>query len=1007
MDGDLPIGTYEDLVTNAIAEAVRNLGTRAQTEPLNVEEAGNRIGLHLNTVIRRAIDSLPRHTRLQAAVDLARDLGLLIDDAVRADLSGDVIESVDVLRGIGSVQPDGTIRMRARPMTPLVDTTLLTNSPGEPRLMSQIESEIESADRIDMVMAFIRRSGLNPRRSTLRRHCANGGTLRVLTTTYTGSTQVEALQDLQELGADVRVSYDVSGTRLHAKAWLFHRESGASTAFIGSSNLTHQAQHTGQEWNLRVSGKRNPDVIDKVRGVFDAYWSSGDFVPFDALEFIERTRQTTSPSIISPVEIRLEPFQERLLEQIEVSRERGHHRNLLVSATGTGKTVMAAVWYERMRRELPSARLLFVAHRRELLEQAQATFRQHLRDGAFGELWVGGQRPVHFDHVFASVQSLHTLDYLDPDRFDVVIIDEFHHAAADTYRRLLEHLQPRELLGMTATPERSDGQPILHWFDNRIAAELRLWDAIDQHRLTPFAYFGINDETDLTGVRWVRGQGYDAEALSNVYTGNHAWVRRVIHNLLQRTDGDFRALGFCVDVAHARFMAERFIAEGIPAVHVSAQTSEHLREQALRDLADGTVRVVFSVDLFNEGVDIPRVDTLLLTRPTQSPVLFLQQLGRGLRKTQGKTECLVLDFIGQHHQEFRFDRRFRALLGGTRRDVETAVATGFPYLPAGCHMELDAVAQERVLRSIRNAIPSRWPGKVAELRALVDAGHQVNLKTYLEHSGLDLDDVYDGRRGWSDLQQDAGLPVAAAGPHETALRRAVGRMLHIDDAVRLQGYLDILRGQRHPALERMLVVALMDQILKRETTIEQALATLREHPQVVADVTEMLGVLDVDHVQPPLSTHDVPLRLHARYTRQEILAAFAMGPQAQVRPWREGTIHLPEARADVHLITLDKSSGSFSPTTRYRDYAINREQLHWESQSTTGANSATGLRYRELGEPTSQLFFARLTNDTRAFWFLGPATYVSHVGERPMAITWQLEQPLPGDLFAQFAAAVA
>ncbi|MCB0921866.1 MAG: DUF3427 domain-containing protein [Actinobacteria bacterium] len=998
MDGDLPAGVYEQLLTAALAGRLHS--ELSELADLHPAEAADRLAMHLADMVRRAVDSLPAHSRVTAAAAIARDLGLTLDASVAADLSPDLLAAqLQLLRSIGSVRPDGSVRHYPRPLTPLLDTTLLTNSPGEPRLISQIDSEITSADSIDLVMAFIRRSGLNPLRRALERHCAEGKSLRVLTTTYTGSTQLEALRDLTDLGAQVRVSYDVSDTRLHAKAWLFHRESGASTAFIGSSNLTHQAQHTGLEWNLRVSGKRNPDVLEKVRSVFDSYWQSGDFVAFNAAEFAARTERAEPTAALSPVEIRLEPFQERLLEQIEVSRLRGHHRNLLVSATGTGKTVMSTVWYARLRAELPRARLLFVAHRKELLEQARATFRQHLRDGAFGEMWGDGRRPVEFQHVFASVQSLRDLSHLAPNHFDVVIVDEFHHAAANTYRHLLEHLRPAELLGMTATPERSDGQPILQWFDDRIAAELRLWDAIDQHRLSPFTYFGINDQTDLTGVRWVRGQGYDTAALSNVYTGDDMWVRRVVHELRQHTDGDFKALGFCVDIAHARFMAEAFNAHGIAAVHVTGHSPDDVRDRCLRDLDAGRVRVVFSVDLFNEGVDVPAVDTLLLLRPTESPVLFLQQIGRGLRKAHGKTDCLVLDFIGHHRTEFRFDRRYRALLGGTRKDLARAVEHDFPFLPAGCHMQLDPVARERVLRSIKDAVPGRWQAKVAELRSLVDAGHEPTLANYLDHSGLDLDDVA-GR--WSDLLEAAGLPVAPRGPHEVALRKAVGRMTHVDDAERLAGYRD---PDADGPVQRMLLAELLDTVIDKDVTVGQASALLRQHPQVIAELRQTLGLLEVDHLQAPWRA-DNPLRLHARYTRKEILAAFATGPRAKARPWREGTIYLPEAAADIHVVTLDKSDGRFSPTTRYRDYAINRELLHWESQSTTPADSPTGRRYRGLGEPTSQLFFVRLTPGS-PYWFIGPGQYVTHVGERPMAITWRLETPLPGDLFAQFAAAVA
>ncbi len=876
-------------------------------------------------MVRRAVESIPLANRLAVASQVAARLAADLQALVPADMSPDVLtEELEVLRGIGTVQPDGSVRQYPRPLTPLVDTTLLTNAPGEPRLVSQIDSEIASADSIDLVMAFIRRSGLNPVRAALARHCAQGRRLRVLTTTYTGSTQLEALRDLTRLGAEVRVSYDTSDTRLHAKAWLFVRRSGSSTAFIGSSNLTHQAQHTGLEWNLRVSEQRNGDVLDKVRAVFEGYWEGGDFLAFDAVEFAERTRQLPLSTELSPVEIRLEPFQERLLEQIEVSRARGQHRNLLVSATGTGKTVMAAVWYGRMRALLPRARLLFIAHRKELLIQARATIRQHLRDGAFGELWVDGQRPAEFENVFASVQSLHTLDFLDPAHFDVVIIDEFHHAAADTYQRVLEHLRPLELLGMTATPERSDGQPILQWFGDKIAAELRLWDAIDQHRLSPFTYFGISDETDLSRVRWIRGSGYDVVELSKVYTGNHRWVRHVVQEIRQRTDPGFRALGFCVDIAHAEFMAAEFTRLGIPAVHVTGRTPRVLREKALADLRDGRVQVVFSVDLFNEGIDVPVVDTLLLLRPTESPVLFLQQLGRGLRKAVGKTDCLVLDFIGHHRTEFRFDRRFRALLGGTRKDLEHAVRTGFPYLPAGCHMQLDPVARDEVLHSIRDAVPSRWPAKVEELRSMVTAGYKADLSTYLDHSGLDLADVYDGTHTWSSLMADAGLEVSSPGPHEQVLRAAVSRLLHVDDTVRLEGYTSVLRGERaRSPLERMLVAAMTERITSKDTTVAQAMELIRQHPRIVSDLNALFEVLEVDHVQPALETHpDVPLRLHARYTRLEILAAFASWQRRENTPMARG--HHPSSRAGRgyprdHVEQERWPFLSYHPLSRLRD----------------------------------------------------------------------------------------
>jgi superfamily II DNA or RNA helicase len=932
-----------------------------------------------------------------------------------------------VLRLVAGRQPDGLAETIPAPLIPLLDTTLLTNAPGEPRVGHQIEKEIRSTDRIDVVMAFVRRSGISPLLEALRAHCRAGRALRVLTTTYTGSTEADALDVLRDAGAEVRVSYDTTSTRLHAKAWLFHRRSGFSTAYIGSSNLTHSAQTSGLEWNVRVSEARNPDVIRKMDAVFESYWNSGDFVAYDPGEFREQIRaERTGPVVIlSPIEIRLEPFQERLLEQIALARQRGHHRNLLAAATGTGKTVMAAVDYSRLRHALPRARLLFVAHREEILDQSLATFRHCLRDHAFGERWVGGHRPTRFDHVFASIQSLNAsgIAHIDPTHFDVVVVDEFHHAAAPSYRALLERVRPVELLGLTATPERSDGVPVLEWFENRIAAELRLWDAIDQHRLSPFAYFGVHDGLDLREIPWIRGRGYDVESLSNPFTATDAWARKVVAEVAGRI-GDvsrMRALGFCVSVQHARYMARVFSVSGIPSTAVWADSPDDERRAALADLAATRVNVVFSVDLFNEGVDIPAVDTLLLLRPTDSPTLFLQQLGRGLRRTAGKTVCTVLDFVGRHRSEFRFDRRLRALLGGSRLEVARQVEAGFPFLPAGCHMELDRVASEIVLQSIREAVPSRWTAKVDELRHLARQDPAIRLKRYLEETGLELEDVYGGRRSWSDLRADAGLPNSASGPHETALRRACGRLLHVDDALRIEAYRRLLSAPSPPRSEslavrdrrllRMLVASLVDQALDKGTDLDEGAAQLWAHPQVRAEMLDLLDVLEtrIEHVPEPLASHpDVPLQVHGRYSRVEILAAFGVGSGATVAAWQTGVYWTDEAKADLFAFTLDKTSGQFSPTTRYRDYAISRDLIHWQSQSVTRADSETGRRYQRHRESgTSVMLFARLRADDRAFSFLGPADYESHEGELPMSITWRLRHPLPGDLFAAFAAAVA
>lgn len=1021
---ELPPGLYDDLVTVALAEVLDQLDAsrRDQRRALDAEAAPRRLSEHVGRVVSMVIDSLDDEGRADAGLSLVDDvLAVLAHHAPDSLTDLHLTRPPTVLTAVEPRLPDGSYREIERPLTPLADTTLLVNAPGEPTLLHELIGEMPSAHRIDVLMAFVRLSGIRPMLDGLRRHVDGGGRVRLLTTTYTNSTQLEALEVLEEAGAEVRVSYDTTTTRLHAKSWLFHRARGMSTAYVGSSNLTHSAMVPGLEWNVRLSAVRNPDVVNRMGAVFESYWEGGDFVPFDRDDFRTRTeRVDTGPTtFLPPTQLMLRPFQERLLDRIEVARSHGRHRNLLVAATGTGKTVMAAIDYRRLRTSLPGARLLFVAHRQEILEQSRATFRHALGDAAFGELWVGDHRARDFEHVFASIQSLSAagVESIDPDHFDVVVVDEFHHAAAPTYTRLLERLQPRELLGLTATPERADGLDVLRFFDGRISAELRIWDAIDQQYLVPFAYYGIHDGLDLRDIPFRRGTGYDVGALTNVYTGNHVWVGHVIEQMRRRV-GDptrIRALGFCVSVEHARFMADQFNHHGIPAAAVWGESSPSERAQALRDLRDGQLAVVFAVDLFNEGVDVPTVDTILMLRPTESATLFLQQFGRGLRRADGKALCTVLDFVGLHRREFRFDLRYRALLGGSRADLERQIERRFPFLPAGCHLDLDAVARDVVLSSIKSAVPSNFPQRVEELRSIGD----VNLATFLSESGLDLEDVYATNRSWTELQRSAGfLPQPSeASEYEGTFLRALGRLLHVDDDERLQGYSRLVSGNEPPdlaalpewdrRLARMLVASLFHQ--QAPTSLEQALTEIWSHDDVRRELIELCEVLTggVSHVAVPLDKDgDVPLTVHARYTRREIQAAFGDGDKVLPPRWDSGVKWLPDAATDLLAFTLDKSSNDFSPTTQYRDYAISRELIHWESQSMTSRSSPTGERYITQAERgTKVMLFARVSSDDRAFWLLGPATYVSHEGERPIAITWRLHHRLPADLFTEFAAA--
>ena len=809
---------------------------------------------------------------------------------------------------------------------------------------------------------------------------------------------------------------------------MFHRHSGFSTAYVGSSNLTHSAQVTGLEWNVRVSARPEPRRARQVRRGLRQLLGERRLRPVRPDEFDDGAATAGGTDrgpqvILSPIELRPFPFQERLLELIELSRQRGHHRNLLVAATGTGKTVMAALDYGRARdSDSPGRGCCSSPTARRSSTRAWPRSATRSAMPSFGEKWVGGSRPTRFDHVFASIQSLSAgdLDALPADHFDVVIVDEFHHAAAASYSRLLDHLDPVELLGLTATPERSDGLPILHWFDDRIAAELRLWDAIDQQHLSPFLYFGIHDGLDLRDIPWRRGRGYDVEALSNAYTSSDAWARLVVQQVAEHAEpATMRCLGFCVE-HRARPVHGRALQP--PRHRRRSRCGATAREPSARPRCaiwpHGRVRVVFSVDLFNEGVDVPAVDTVLMLRPTESPTLFLQQLGRGLRKTTGKTFCTVLDFVGTHRKEFRFDRRYRALLGGTRRDVERAVQQQFPFLPAGCHMQLDAEGDARssCAASARRSRPDGRRRSTSCARCAAN-GPTSTSPASCDESGLDLDDVYDGGKSWSDLREAAGAPVLAgrarragrcagrsAGCCTSTTRSASTRTAGSSPRSTRRRSTTLPDAGAAPAAHARRRQSPIGRSRKRHDAPGGRRPALGPPAGARRAARVVRRARRADRPRPraahaPIPT--CPLQVHARYSRIEILAAIGLGDRRQDR-------RLAERR----LRGEGRRTPSCSPSRWTRAAAASRRRPA-TATTPSAARSSTGRASRSPA-PTARpacatattsatgrsiLLFTRLRADDRAFWFLGPATYRGHVGERPMAITWEL-RPAPGDLYA-------
>ncbi|MFF0094519.1 DUF3427 domain-containing protein [Streptomyces canus] len=1039
---DLKAGVHERLVTQELHDQIQGLeaaGWKAIDAEVSAESTPHVLARHIGETIGRRLAQLPQDEQVAVANQIMQSLTASAPGLEEVARNSSIVDGPRQLLALAEQEAPGVYAIR--PLTPLSETALITNAPDDPNLGAELRAELATADRIDLLCAFVKWYGIRVLESSLREAARRGVPIRVITTTYMGATDRHALDRLvRDFGAEVKVNYETRSTRLHAKAWLFRRNSGFDTAYVGSSNLSKAALLDGLEWNVRLSSVATPAVLNKFEASFDSYWNDIAFETYDptrdALKLDEAlgvaggsTSHQDSKISLSGLEVRPYPHQADMLERLRVEREvRGHHHNLLVAATGTGKTVMAALDYRNLHKQWGGKqhpRLLFVAHRKEILKQSLRKYREVLDDASFGEPLFSGELPRDWQHVFASVQSLtdQRLDQFAPEHFDIIVVDEFHHATATTYRRVLSHFKPKQLLGLTATPERADGLNVQdEFFEGRIAAEMRLWEALDNDLLCPFHYFGVPDGTDLTRLNWRSGT-YDQSQLGDLFSADHARARIVIKQLRDKVSDptSMRALGFCVTRKHAHFMAKCFQEAGYKAAALDSASKPEDRDRILSELKTGEVQVIFSVDLFNEGLDIPDVDTLLLLRPTNSATVFLQQLGRGLRRTPDKPVLTVLDFIGQHRAEFRFEEQFRAMTNLSRNRLLEHAEHDFPLLPSGCQIILEGKSKDIVLDNIRAQIKATVQTLAKEVRAF----HTPLLADYLRESRREIKELYKSSNSWTSVLRRAGLGELPGQAGEEDLLKRVHAFLHVDDLERAEAYTRLLSDDaptyealnpRDKTYARMLFFNLWDKA-GGFSSYAQGLESLREQRALRSELRQVLDYVmgQADHFPIPLEgphAH-IPLKIHSAYNRSEILAALGVARLNGQMPgsFAQGVLWDHPNQTDALLITLEKNEKDFSPTVRYKDYALSPSLFHWESQSTTAETSPTGLRYQEHVQRGSHvLLFMRRYKDTdigkaQPWMLLGPATYVRHEGSKPMAITWQLHHELPADVWSYSAIA--
>ena len=1038
-------GIYEELVTQLISEKLKELDKDkffVKKKAIDKEEASSFLSKHLSRTLKHAFETISGKNKVEQQIEIANKvIRLLKEELNKHDFNDDLITVEGELLSAVFSRTDAhfsNLDLHLKEITPytrLTHSELFTGGNSGLSLESELKKEILSSNQINLLVSFIKFKGIIILEKELREFTERGGKLKVITTTYMGASDYKAIQLLSYLkNTEVKISYNTGNERLHAKAYLFYRNTGFHTAYIGSSNFSRSALTDGLEWNLKVTTKEVGHIISKFQKTFDAYWQSDDFELFDDSIHKEKLIDALKHSKISKAyenntaffDIKPFPYQNEVLEKLEVERTvHNRFRNLIVAATGTGKTVISAFDYKRFKQNNKSSKLLFLAHRKEIIQQSLSTFQGVLRDNNIGELWVDGMVPNNFEFVFASVQSVNSqLDTVNlaPDYYDFIIIDECHHQMAKSYRKVINYFKPKVLLGLTATPERMDGGDILEDFDNKIAAEIRLPEAMNRKLLCPFQYFGITDSIDLSHVKWVKGR-YLASELTNIYTENDRRVGEIIKALEKYTKDiyEVRALGYCVSMEHAKYMAEKFTLVGLKADYLTSDNSKD-RAQIRQKLEKKEINYLFVVDIFNEGIDIPQIDTLLFLRPTESLTIFLQQLGRGLRLYEDKDCLTVLDFVGNSHSEYNFESKFRALIGKTNTTVVKELQDNFPHLPLGCSIILEKRAKETILKNITSATSLNKNKLIQRIQQFQhDTTLPLTIGNFSKFYNIPLQSIYK-RESWKRLCQLAGKINDFDSKNEKAIVSAIAKKWLSTNSLSYFNFILKIAKQnfnidisKFNENEKTMLLMLHYDVWQTEggcDSLEKSINKIGRNTVLVDEIKEVLELLieKIDFKEIAIELpYEQPLKIHSRYTRDQILAAFGFSSFEKKSSNREGTAENKDLNTELLFINLIKSEEDFSPTTMYDDYAVNELLFHWQTQNSARPEVGKGLSYiNHKKEEKRILLFVREKaknefGNTLGYVFVGEGELKDHYGSKPMSINWELYEPMPHYLWKDAA----
>ena len=1046
----MKLGIYEQIINQLFEKKIASIDQNRfyiGERVIKKEEAAKLLSMYLTGIFEQILssvidthDDVESESENDAAVtkglDLANTLIHKLVNEFQLDSGNLVSAQAKILTAVidktQSDYPDLAKRLEEiMPLKGLVNGALFTGKGM--KLYTELQREIASSNEIWLMVSFIKKSGLGLILPQLKEFTDNGGQLKVITTTYMQATDYDAIIRLSKLkNTEIKITYDITSERLHAKAYVFLRDTGFNTAYIGSSNISAQALDTGAEWNVKVTQIEQPRMMKTIMEAFNASWWAEDYETFVDGVDNERLKEALSQGISNEIDLStlkglIHPFdyQDEILERLKVEREvKGHWRNLVVAATGTGKTVMAAYDYKSFKEQHERARLLFIAHREEILKQSLKTFQHVLSDYNFGEKWYGDEKPASYEYLFASKDMLnnHLNELALPsDYYDYIVIDEVHHVAAASYRKIINHFRPKILLGLTATPERMDGEDISQDFDGTISAEIRLDDALNKGLLAPFHYYGITDAVDYTDIAWNRGK-YDESELTKIYEHNDARTALIFKSLENYVTNvrDVRALCFCVTQRHANVMAAKFTLCGLKAEALTSE-NENERSTLLLKLKNKKINYLFVVDMFNEGVDIPEVDTILFLRPTDSLTVFIQQFGRGLRKAEGKTHVDILDFVGNYRKEFNFSDRMRVMLGRTSMSVEEELERGCPHLPLGCQIILEPKAKEFIMANIKEAIRSFTQAKICDLVKNFERDHSIplTLSNFVLINKIPIDRLYKNST-WSHYLHESGIRSQESSFNDE-LKRAVFRKWLATDSYSYLSFIQdlalktfVVNVDEMSEIDRKRLLMLYYDLFESGNqfpTLQDMMNSLAKDDCFCKEVKEVIPLIlknnNAYEKEDNSGLVNFPLKLHGIYTRAQIQVAIGTSTLQEKSSGREGVERNKQLNVEAMFVDIIKNREEGS-TTDYDDKALSPYLFQWDTQNRVKPGSKEGKAYIEEKQ-TMLLFvreqskFAEDKNRTLGYVYLGKVTLnkweYKNLGSRwQMQICWNMVEPIPGSV---------